>query len=852
MTKTMFDGDELALSVWKSKYALDDEEHYDQMHKRMAKEFARIEKKYHDLDMTPIQYNELSKYGRERGTLNEGAIYDLFKDFKYIIPQGSIMSQLGSPTLGSLSNCFVVGQPEDSFGGIFNKDEQLAQLMKRRGGVGIDLSKLRPDGAGTSNVAKTSTGAVSFMERYSNTTREVAQNGRRGALMISLDIDHPDSLEFIKAKRDLSKVTGANISVKLNKKFMEAVDKSENYFDDYILKFPVDAEVPDAVLGMGNILNRPLMTDGKDTYWRSINAKAYWDEIIKSAHSVAEPGLMFWDNMVDNSPDGVYPEYRPITTNPCSEIAMQEYDACRLIAVNLSSFVSDPFTENARFNYDKFYKINYEAMRLSDDLIDLELEHIERILEKIKYDPEELDLKAVERDLWENIYLTAKSSRRTGLGFTGLGDMFAKLGQSYGGEDSLFQVKDILVTKMLSELDCTTDMAITRGTFKGWDPKLEKDNKFYEKLDHDFHPYYDRMQKHGRRNVSWSTVAPTGTVSILAQTTSGIEPLFQPFYTRRKKVNPNDKDVKIDFVDKQGDSWTEFQVLHPTFKDWLFAELTKPYTKGYTGDIPLIDEMSTDTLQEWFDQSPWYGSTANDIDWQHRVQMQSIIQEYITHSISSTINLPKDVSEQEVSDIYLESWKSGLKGITVYRDGSRDGVLITNNETKPDEFTYTDAKKRPKALSCDIHITKYRGTEFVVLVGLYHGKPYEVFSLVNEWNIKPSVGELVKVSRGKYNLNIKDDVLIEDVTVNMNHEEEVVTRFVSMTLRHGADIKFVTEQLNKSKGDITAFSKSIARVLNKYVKLNEQSGQICPTCSLELVSEDGCLSCKGCGYSRCG
>lgn len=839
LVREMFDGDELAISVWKSKYALNGETHYDQMHRRMAVEFARIEKQYDELDLTIEQINNLSKYGRDREVSTQNSIYNLFKDFKYVIPQGSIMSQLGSDTIGSLSNCFVVGQPFDSYGGVFEKDQELAQLMKRRGGVGIDISTLRPNGAKTSNVAKTSTGAASFMHRFSNTTREVAQNGRRGALMISMDVTHPDILDFVKTKRDLTKVTGANISVKLNNDFMDAVVNDSNY--DQFFNY-----------------NGTLVTE-------SIEAKPVWNEIIKSAHSVAEPGLMFWDNIVNYSPDGIYNQYKQITTNPCGEIAMQPYDACRLIAVNLFSFVDKPFTGNAKFNFDKFYEINYEAMRLSDNVVDLELEHVKRIIDKIVKDEDPKKLKTTEFDLWRNIYRTANNSRRTGLGFTGLGDMLAALGIKYSSTEALELVDKIMRKKIESELDCTTDLAITRGTFRDWDPNLEMQEKmdsygmpvygrnpFYEMIISNFPKQANRMYRHGRRNVSWSTVAPTGTVSILTQTTSGIEPMFQPFYTRRKKINPSDEGVKVDFVDKNGDSWTEYPVLHPKFKDWLLSDSSPFHIDDRESEVNHINQFSNDDLNELFKQSPWYGSTANDIDWGMRVEMQSTIQKYITHSISSTINLPKDVTEDEVSDIYLNAWKLGLKGVTVYRDGSRDGVLVTNTETKSDEFTYTDAKKRPKTLACDIHIAKYRGTEFVVLVGLYHDKPYEVFALENEWNIKPSVGEIIKIHKGKYNLNIKDDILIEDVTANMKHEEEALTRMLSFGLRHGGDITFAVEQLRKSEGDITAFSKSIARVLNKYTKEREEGKELCQICSSELVREEGCIKCKSCGYEKCG
>ena len=554
----MFPNDELARSVWKSKYAQENETHYDQMHKRMAKEFARIEVQYQkrekeDYEDISFIIDGLSEYCLKRESLTEDSIYNLFKDFKYIVPQGSIMSNLGNKAVTSLSNCFVVGQPTDSYGGICKKDEEMAQLMKRRGGVGLDISTLRPATTKVSNAAKSSTGAVSFMHRFSNTTREVAQDGRRGALMLSIDINHPDVMDFIKIKRDLSQVTGANISIKLNDEFMKAVENDE----DYLLRFPCNVydRVDKSVqllptLEYNELVLIPEALSNEIAYIKKIKAKEYWNEIIKSAHGVAEPGLMFWDNMIDYSPDGVYKQYRAVTTNPCSEIGMQEYDACRLIAINLFSFVDNTFTPEATFDFEKFYQINYEAMRLSDNLIDLELEHIDRILRKIAEDPEPFEDRRTEFELWEKIKKTAAASRRTGLGFTALGDTLAALGLKYDSDEALEVIEKIMSKKMESELDCTIDLAILRGSFIGADTKLEFEddglgnytgkNKFYQFLATEFPEQTERMIKFNRRNVSFSTVAPTGTVSIMTQTTSGIEPLFSPYYFRRVKINPNE------------------------------------------------------------------------------------------------------------------------------------------------------------------------------------------------------------------------------------------------------------------------------------------------------------------------
>ena len=859
-----FKGDELASSAWAKKYKQENEETPDDMHRRLAKEFARVESNYISGELlNPDRKEILSKYGKRRTGLTDNKIFSLFKDFKYVIPQGSVMSNLGNKDITSLSNCFVVASPEDSYGGIFKSDQELAQLMKRRGGVGIDISTLRPEGTTTSNAAKTSTGAISFMHRFSNTTREVAQNGRRGALMLSIDINHPDVLEFIKIKRDLSQVTGANISVKLNDEFMRAVENDK----DYILRFPCDIE--DSKLNeiiLGNELKTESSTwntkyelntlyEIEDkVYIKIIKAKEYWDEIIKSAHNVAEPGLMFWDNMVDYSPDGVYPQFRQVTTNPCSEIAMQPHDACRLIAVNLFSFVENPFTEKAYFNFEKFYEVNYEAMRLSDDLIDLELEHINRIINKIHLDPEPLDIKQTELDLWDKVKTTAMASRRTGLGFTALGDALAALGLKYDSGKALNIVEQIMHIKMVSELDCTTDLAILRGAFEGWDKNkefkhnddadLEGMNDFYNFICDNFPKQAKRLYYYGRRNVSFSTVAPTGTVSLLAQTTSGIEPLFQPFYIRRKKVNRDDKDARVDFTDQNGDTWQEFPVLHQRFKEWI---------QLWKGDYMFDgskDAATKEELEQWFKESPWYGSTANDIDWIKRVRMQSIIQSYITHSISSTINLPEDVTEEEVSEIYLESWKQGVKGITVYRDGSRSGVLVTNTEPK-ETFTQHDAPKRPNKLECNIHTTVSKGVKWNVFVGLMENKPYEVFAIPYFTDIEK--GFLVKIKRGRYDLLSENgETYSEDVTSEMNSEQEVITRLTSTSLRHGADIKFVVEQLNKSYGDITSFSKAVARVLKRYIPDGTKSTVSCNDCnSTNVIFEEGCHKCLDCGSSAC-
>ena len=663
--------------------------------------------------------------------------------------------------------------------------------------------------------------------------------------MLSIDINHPDVMDFIKIKRDGTSVTGANISIKINNEFMKAVENDE----DYILRFPCDIN---PILDSGiklDIIQYNTLNKGALGYYKKIKAKEYWDEIIKSAHGYAEPGIIFEDNHHEYSPDGAYPQFKGVTTNPCGEIFMQPYDACRLIALNLYSFVKNPFTKDAEFDSDKFYRITYEAMRLSDDLIDLELKHIDRIIEKISKDATETS--RTELELWLNIRITAEASRRTGLGFTALGDCLAALGYKYDSEEALLFIEQMMHIKMEAELDCTIDLAILRGTFEGWSKEKEFTNQpdiigmndFYDFVLINFPTQAKKMMQYGRRNVSWSTVAPTGTVSLLTQTTSGIEPLFMPFYMRRKKVNPSDKNVKVDFIDELGDTWQEFPVLHPKFKDWIKIINGESY-------IINIEEASKEELQLLFENSPWYNSTANDIDWIKRVEIQSIIQKYITHSISSTINLPNNVSEEEVSKIYLESWKKGLKGITVYRDGSRSGVLVSTENKGRDEFDYIDAVKRPRVLEAEAYATKVGGVSHSVVIGLFHGKPYEIFIDSSENRLSGS-GELIKKSKGSYFFKQGDITL--DISSNMTDEQSAITRLVSTSLRHGADIKFIVEQINKCDGDLFSFTKGLARVLKKYIPDGAKSTVTCQDCGSEnVIFEEGCNSCKDCGSSKCG
>lgn len=867
-----FNQDELAASVWEGKYALEGEETPDDMHRRMAKEFARIEEKYLKEESNDNE-DALSDYGLSRQFDNsyksqEERIYNFFKDFKYIIPQGSIMSQLGNNSaLGSLSNCFVIGQPENSYGGIFHKDEELAQLMKRRGGVGVDISTLCPAGTPTTNAAKSSTGAVSFMERFSNTTREVAQNGRRGALMISIDIRHPDVMDFIKIKQDLSKVTGANISVMVRDDFMEAVKND----GDYYLRFPCDTivdnnSVEGEVHCFNPRLNHRVILENEDFYSdniiqvKKIKAKEYWNGLINAAHGSAEPGIIFIDKHWNYSPDGVYDQYRGVTTNPCGEIFMQPYDACRLMALNLFSFVDNPFTDEAYINMDKLYKIAYEQQRLADDLIDLEVEKIDRILTKVANDPENPSTKRREYSLWTNIKKVAQSGRRTGCGFTALGDMLAAVGVKYDSEEGQAIINEVMKVKMRAELDCTIDLAILRGAFDGWDSETEYykgyhagfRNQFYKFLANNFDEQVSRMKQYGRRNVSWSTVAPTGSVSIIAKAiknpnlSSGMEPVFMPHYTRRKKVNPGDEGVRVDFTDDNGDNWMEYPVLMGAFKDWV-------QTYFEVNDEAMAN-MTPEMVDSFFKKSPWYGATANDIDWTQRVKIQSIIQKYTTHSISSTINLPNDVSVEEVDNIYIKAWELGLKGVTVYRDGCRSGVLVTDSSTVAvDKFEYNDSPKRPKELDAEYFFATSKGKKYAVIVGLLEDKPYEIFAFEDPLNEEHLKGKIIKLKKGVYKFE-SNKYTIENLQLSSEHsDEKLLTRFVSSLLRHGVHPKYVIEQTEKAELEVTAFGKVLVRTLKRYIKNGEKSTVTCNDCgSTNVVFEEGCMTCKDCGSSKCG
>ncbi len=852
-TLKYYEGDEVATTVFFNKYSKDKKETPQGVHDRLAEAFYEVDKKYQEKETTGKKF--LSEYGRKRKDLSKNAIFTLFNN-QTIIPQGSVQAVVGTDIIGSASNCYVAPAPKDSYGSIFKTDEILAQLMKRRAGVGTDISYLRPNGATVNNAAKSSSGATSFMERFSNTTREVSQQGRRGALMLTMNINHPDILEFIKIKRDLTKVTGANISVKLTKEFLEAVKKDE----DFILRFPNDGlKLPKETIKM---LPYNETIKSNHGYTKKIRAKELWKELIKSAHNVAEPGVMYWDRMIDYSPDGVYEKYKPISTNPCGEIALPAYDSCRLIAINFTKFVEKPFTKDAYFNFNKFYEIAYETLRLGDDLVDIELKQVQAIINKIKSDPEPQEDRSVELKLWENVYKIGKEGRRTGIGLTGLADMLAMLGIKYDSAESEKIIETVMSIKMKAELDSTIDLAILRGHFEGWDfdkeYETEKDvdndrefywgeNSWYTFIQNEYKSQFKRMKYYGRRNISFSTVAPTGTISMLAGVSSGIEPLFSPFYFRRIKVVGEEK---VDVVDDNGDKWREVPVLHRQFRKWVMFQIDNAFSKEEK--INMIENMNENTLNDWYKISPYYKSIANDINPLKRNTIQSIIQKYTTHSISSTINLPSDVSEETVSKIYLDGYNKGLKGQTVYRDGSRSGVLLSQKTDKiGTKFEYTDAVKRPKILEAEAQTIQVAGKKYAVFIGFMDNKPYEVF--VYQGTTKSGKGKIQKNSSGNYVFIGEDSKKQRILTDKMDTSQRISTRLVSRSLRHGSHFKFIIEDINKEKAGIFDWYTAIKKALVKHLKDEDVTDKTCPSCGSDsIVYEEGCKVCKSCGWSACG
>ncbi len=1133
-----FLGDKMASDVWVDKYAMKDKdgnvlEHTPaDMHLRMAKEFARIETKYVEIEFLNAQtdtilgrdskmtdfnrVDKLSKFGQklfnrrvdqsESDITNE--IFSYFDHFSRIIPQGSIMSNLGNKyVFGSLSNCFGIESPLDSYGGIMKADQELVQLMKRRGGVGMTLDNLRYNQANVTNAAKTSSGVPSFAERFSNSTREVAQEGRRGALMLLLSCKHPDIFKFVTMKDDRTKVTGANVSVMLTDEFMEAVKDEETF----ICTFPVNTDkvIPDYWLQHCNFNE---MSTFEGVSFMMIHAKELFDLIVDMAHKNGEPGIAFIDRIKDYCPDGVYEQYAPTVCNPCFhpdtmvetehgrmkikdmtypmrvysmgkdgclvmkqasssfiskkntktlkitlrngnniqvteehklfvhnkgwveaknlklddklghlcrgrrgyaysgvylttdskgkdnqimehrlicgitdetfdvhhkdrntynnklsnlQVLLHEehclvtsiednpqthqirnnsgafithensrkgaktivplpeslktnirnqysscivnieegdttdvYDiqvedthclianniiahncgeqwfsadeTCRLIAQNYFTIVDNPFTGNAVVNLERLYDQSYMQQRLGDDLVDLEIEHIDRIIDKILDDPEDISIKQVELNLWRRIRVKAEEGRRTGGGFTGLGDMLAALGLQYGSNEAREIIELVSKKKMEAELDATIDMAILRGTFTGWDKhrefivsdiknlnkgmavKLKGSNNFYQMLLDEFPEQAGKMWKYGRRNTSWSTVAPTGTVSLMTQTTSGLEPLFKAYYIRRKKIVPGVSGTKVDFVDQSGDSWQEYVVLHPKFKQWMkvYSDAKTDEEYNYRYNNMMSQPGFKDSIEFLFKQSPWYGSEANNIDWESRIEIQSIIQKYTSNAISSTINLPEDVDKSVVKNIYLSAYKKGLKGVTVYREGSRTGVLIDDNKRiTVDKFGYNNALKRPKELEAHYYWGK-NGYEYAIIVGLLDNKPYEIFAFANPLIQYELKGKIIKHSSGVYSFK-SASYTIEHLELSSDHKDEILlTRWVSLMLRHGANPKFIADQVEKSQLNIISFPRIISRILKLYVK-DGGSTTKCPSCSAKLVYEEGCKNCKECGYSAC-
>jgi ribonucleoside-diphosphate reductase alpha chain len=863
-----FKGDELATDVFLSKYSLNGKETPDEMHDRLAKEFARVlwrEYGYIEHTSHPIKY--LSKFGEyfftnlwESNTLEDVVIYikSLFKNFEYIVPQGSVMGGVGTGAPVSYSNCFVIQSPEDSIESIMNTARDMAQIYKRRGGVGLDISNLRPNGSSVNNAAKTSTGAVSFMSLFSHITEVVGQEGRRGALMLSMDINHPDSPDFATIKRDLSKVTGANISLKLNNAFIEAVKNDT----DYLLRWPVDKvfdqEYPTTF--EYNKLTLVKHADGTSTYVKRVKAKELWDTIVESNWLSAEPGIFNWDHLINYDPTGVYPQLKPISTNPCGELGLGAGDSCRLLATNLYSLVNHPFKEESFIDDDFAYQIFYQAQVLADVLVSLEIEAIDRILYKLNEDWLEqyysnidvkdfLNKQSDEFKLWWQTRDIAVKGRRTGTGITAYGDMMAALNLPYGSKEMTEKVFSI---KLKAELDASIDMAILKGAFPFYNKNLEFNNfqetdtdptegrnDWYQFILKEYPEQASRMINFGRRNSGISTVAPTGSVSILTQTTSGIEPLFKPFYTRRKKCNPGEI---ADYVDQNGVGFREFTVLHPKFIDWYL-------TKNPENTKEHLETLNQKDLQVLFESSPWYGSTSEDIDIDTRIQTQTLIQKYITSSISSTVNVPAETTKETMSKGYLDAFDLKCKGLTYYREGSRSGILVSDTP-KDKVFKSHDAPKRPKELEANLHITVSKGNTYAVVIGLFENKPYEVFvfNTLGE-KLKECSGKIVKIKQGHYRF-IGDKVTIDNLNESGNSElEKASALYTSMLLRHGADIHYVIKTAKKINDGITSFVSAMCRILSKYDTKIEES--ICPECGGKLVHEAGCATCKDCGYSRC-
>ncbi len=832
-----FGGDELAARVWSTKYALKDsfgnlyELTPDDMHHRLASEIARVENRY-------------------ANPMSETELFELLRDFKYIVPAGSPMTGIGNDfQVASLSNCFVIGQDgsADSYGAIIQIDEEQVQLMKRRGGVGHDLSHIRPHGSPVKNSALTSTGLVPFMERYSNSTREVAQDGRRGALMLSVSIKHPDSEAFIDAKMEQGKVTGANVSVKVHDDFMQAAINKEMYQQQY----PIDAAEP--------------------SFSKEIDAHKLWKKIIHNAWKSAEPGVLFWDTITRESVPDCYADlgYKTVSTNPCGEIPLCPYDSCRLLAINLYSYVKNPFTPQAEFDFDLFKKHVAVAQRMMDDIIDLEVEKIEKILAKVGSDPEAETIKRTERELWEKILAKTTQGRRTGVGTTAEGDMLAAMGLRYGTPEATAFSVEVHKTLALAAYRSSVMMAQERGAFKVYDAKREENNPYIQRIKEADPELYELMTQYGRRNIACLTIAPTGTTSIMTQTTSGIEPVFQPVYRRRRKVNPNDKNVHVDLVDEVGDSFEEYVVFHHKFITWMNAN-------GYTYDP--THRYTPAEIDELVAKSPYYKATANDVNWMEKVHMQGAIQKWVDHSISVTINLPNDVSEELVGQLYEEAWRCGCKGCTVYRDGSRTGVLEGIKEKKKEEKKEekncvcfdNKVRIRPAELECDVVRFQNNKDKWIAFVGLKDGVPYEIFTGLaddEEGILLPksvTKGKIIRVVQEdgtkRYDFQFVNSrgfkTTMEGLSYKFDKEFWNYAKLISGVLRYGMPIDQVIKMISSLQMDsetINSWKVGVERALKKYIQDGTVvQGQVCPNCGNPLIFEEGCMHCRECGYSRCG
>ena len=820
-----FNGDQLAADVWMNKYALKDSDGNifeltpDDMHHRIASEIVRIENRYPN-------------------PMTEEEVFDVLKDFRYIVPQGSPMAGIGNNfQISSLSNCFVIGTngQSDSYGAIMKIDQEQVQLMKRRGGVGHDLSHIRPAGSPVKNCALTSTGVVPFMERYSNSTKEVAQDGRRGALMMSISINHPDSEDFIDSKMEQGRITNANVSVRISDDFMKAVKEEK----PFVQKYPVDSDNP--------------------LYTKEIDAKRLWNKIIHNAWQSAEPGVLFWDTITRESIPDCYADlgFKTLSTNPCGEIPLCAYDSCRLLAMNLYSYVENPFTAKARFNTELFAKHVAIAQRIMDDIIDLEIEKIDAILEKVYSDPESDEVKRCEVELWKNIRRKALQGRRTGIGITAEGDMLAALGKRYASDEAIEFSTSIQRLLAFEAYKSSVNLAKERGAFEVFDAKREENNPFINRLRALDENFYQDMVKYGRRNLAMLTIAPTGTVSICTQTTSGIEPVFMVSYKRRRKVNPNDKNAKVSFTDGEGNSFEEYNVFHPKFITWLEVN-------GY--NVEEVKAYEDEKLQEIIAKSPYYKATANDIDWVNKVKMQGEMQKWVDHSISVTVNVPAETTEELVSQIYQTAWECGCKGMTIYRDGSRAGVLVSNKKeekkTVENDISETHSPIRPKTLECDVVRFQNNYEKWIAFVGKINSKPYEIFLGKQDDFYLPPFVETAWITKNKgedgrsrYDLQFQDKqgykVTIEGLSRSFSPEFWNYAKLISGILRHGMPISNVVtliQNLSVDEDNINAWKNGIARALKRYIPDGTKvDKEVCPTCGDALVYEDGCKHCKNCG-----